>query len=129
MLSKQEIKAVCLPIFDRLNLKKSDQSEFISELLEHASRWRKVCRQQRKSFKKQGDILPHLQQIVLLQVTILRQKMETEKEEVSDIDLEVWGADLAQCLRLGGKVSLKVVLLRNQKKLIWLWRWNGQQLS
>ena len=38
MLSKQEIKAVCLPIFDRLNLKKSDQSEFISELLEHATR-------------------------------------------------------------------------------------------
>ena len=52
MLSKQEIKAVCSPIFDNLNLKKSDQSEFISELLERASRRRKVCRQQRKSFKK-----------------------------------------------------------------------------
>ena len=52
MLSKQEIKAVCLPIFDRLNLKKSDQSEFISELLKRTSRRRKVRRQQHKSFKK-----------------------------------------------------------------------------
>ena len=55
--------------------------------------------------RKQGDILLPTQLVVLLQVTTLRQKMVLKREEVSDIDREVRGADLTQCLRLGGKVS------------------------
>ena len=58
MLSKQEVKMVCEPIFDKLNLRKSDQSEFISDLLERASRRRKVRRQNRRSFRKSTGVTP-----------------------------------------------------------------------
>ena len=59
ILTKQDIKTTCLPVFKKLQLSKSDQSEFISELLERAARRKKLRKQRRKSFRKNG-ILPFL---------------------------------------------------------------------
>ena len=58
ILTKQEIMNACSPVFEKLQLNKSDQSEFISELLERATRRKKLRRQKRESFRKNRDYSP-----------------------------------------------------------------------
>ena len=58
ILTKHDIKSTCQPVFEKLQLSKSDQSEFISELLERASRRKKLRKQRRKSFRKNRGYSP-----------------------------------------------------------------------
>ena len=113
VLTKQEIKSVCLPVFEKLNLRKSDQSNSFQNCWNKPRDVRSYANRRESLSEKTEVTLLLCLQVTALRAVIHHRMTVPERVVVQEVDLEVHEADLGLDhvhVRLReGKVSLEVV--------------------